>query len=387
MFIPRKIGDAIRSKLITTNKILILYGPRQSGKTTLVESILKDIQLKQLKINADEKKYTDILSSRDLNKLKLLVENYDLLFIDEAQRIPDIGVNLKLLRDHLPGLKIIATGSSSFELANRVKEPLTGRTWTFSLYPIAFDELRRLHSPMELAGRLEEFLVYGMYPEALSIPNQQDRIIYLKELSSSYLYKDIFEISSIRHASRIDDLLRLLAFQIGGQVSIAELAQQLNLSRDTVTSYIDLLEKSFILFRLRGFSRNLRKEVVKMDKIYFYDLGIRNAIIDNFKSLNQRNDIGRLWENFIICERRKFLSGQFLYTNPYFWRTYTGAELDYVEESGEQLSGYEIKWTARKSRPPSSWSESYPHAGYSIINQDTFHNFISSADASPASES
>ena len=300
--------------------------------------------------------------------------------IDEAQRVPDIGLNLKILHDQVPGLKIIATGSSSFELANRVQEPLTGRTRTFHLYPIAFDELRRLSSPIELSGRLDEFLTFGMYPELFSLGNQDKKIEYLIELTTSYLYKDIFELTSIKYARRLDSLLRLLAFQIGSQVSLTELGQQLQMSKDTVSMYIDLLEKAFVIFRLNGFSRNLRKEVCKMDKIFFWDLGIRNAIIDNFKMPENRDDRGKLWENFVISERLKFQSDNHQRTRPFFWRTYTGAELDYVEEEQESLSGYEIKWEKVKNKIPPSWRSAYPNASFAFINKDNFFNFISSPD-------
>jgi len=372
MFIPRALTDTIKERLTVSNKVIILYGPRQSGKTTLVNNILESFQEKIVAINADEKKYIDILSSRDFNKMRLLVEKADILFIDEAQRIPDIGINLKILHDQMPSLKIIATGSSSFELASKIKEPLTGRTHTFILYPISFYELRQIENTADLQSRIEEFLIYGTYPEIFSLPALSEKQQYLRELSSSYLYKDIFELTSIKHSSRLDALLRLLAFQIGSQVSLSELGNYLNMSKDTVASYIDLLEKAFVIFRLSGFSRNLRKEVVKMDKIYFFDLGIRNTIIDNYNSLEFRDDHGKLWENFIISERKKYLSYTMNFRNCYFWRTYTGAELDYVEEGSGKLSGYEIKRSARNKKAPASWLDTYNNATYKEINKMNF---------------
>lgn len=377
MFIPRTLTDIIKERLTISNKVVILYGPRQSGKTTLVNNVLKSVSEKIVAVNADEKKYVDILSSRDFNKMRLLVEKADILFIDEAQRIPEIGINLKILYDRMPSLKIIATGSSSFELASKIKEPLTGRIHTFILYPIAFHELRKIENTADLQNKIEELLIYGMYPEIFSLPTITEKQQYLRELSSSYLFKDIFELTSIKHSSRLDALLRLLAFQIGSQVSLSELGNSLNMSKDTVASYIDLLEKAFVIFRLPGFSRNLRKEVVKMDKIYFYDLGIRNSVIDNYNRLDFRDDHGKLWENFILSERKKYLSYTMNYKNCYFWRTYTGAELDYVEEGSGKLNGFEIKWSAKNKKAPASWLETYKSAKYEEINRTNFIDFIS----------
>ncbi len=377
MYIPRTIEAALEETIRTKRKIIIVYGARQTGKTTLIMHLLKRLPGRQLIINADETPYVEILSSRDFNKMRLLVANHDIVFIDEAQRIPDIGINLKILYERMPELKIIASGSSSFELANRVREPLTGRTKTFHLYPIAVDELRSLFSDFEILQRLDEYLVFGMYPELFSLPNQKEKIDYLRELTTAYLYKDIFEIASIKYARRLDQLLRLLAYQIGSQVSIRELAQQLQMTKETVNAYIDLLEKAFVVFRLGGFSRNLRKEVTKMDKIYFWDVGVRNAVIDNFKLPDFRDDTGRLWENFVISERLKFLSNHGQYARHYFWRTYTGAELDLVEEQNGDLHGFEIKWNPVRKRIPPSWASAYPDATFRVIHRENFLSFVS----------
>lgn len=378
MYIPRTLETIIKKRLFDSNKIIIVYGPRQAGKTTLIKKLLQDLPFRVLYINADEKKYIDYLSSRDRAKLALLVEGYDLLFLDEAQRVPDIGINLKILHDAFPGLKVIATGSSSLELADKTREALTGRTWSFRLYPIAFDELRSIENTAELISRREEFLLYGMYPEVFSWKNHQDKISYLRELTTSYLFKDIFTLTSIKHANKLDDLLRLLAFQVGSLVSFSELGSQLGLSKETVASYIELLEKTFVIFRLRGFSRNLRKEIVKNSKYYFFDLGIRNALIENFKPLRFRNDLGQLWENFIISERIKYLNNHRHFKRAYFWRTYSGTEIDYVEESNGDLMGVEIKWSARDVKSPRSWKKAYPAAEFKLINTENFHDFISS---------
>ncbi len=374
--IPRLLKDQIKERLFSSDKIIVLYGSRQAGKTTLVKELLKELPFKTLSVNADRREFTDVLSSRDLGRLQRLVAGYELLFIDEAQRIPNIGINLKILHDELPKLKIIATGSSSFELANTVREPLTGRTWTYTLYPIAYSELAANHNTFELGLRLEEFLIFGMYPEVFSFSASEEKILYLKELSNAYLYKDILELADIRNSRAIYDLLRLLAYQLGSTVSMNELGSQLGMSKDTVHRYIDLLEKAFVLFRLSGFSRNLRKEVVKMDKIFFFDLGIRNAVIDNFDELPGRADVGQLWENFLAVERLKTMAYYRRFANRYFWRTYTGAELDYVEERGGQLYGFEFKWGKKGAKAPKSWLETYPEASFQGINRDNYHEFL-----------
>ncbi|MBN2554105.1 MAG: ATP-binding protein [Spirochaetales bacterium] len=355
---------------------MVLYGARQTGKTTLVRGLLEKLPFRYLEINAYELRYIDALSSRNLITLKRLVAGYDLVFIDEAQRVPDIGINLKILHDGIPDLKIVATGSSSFELANRVSEPLTGRTWTHILYPVSVAELAQLHNPFEIQQLLDAILVFGSYPEIFSLENDREKEQYLREISVAYLYKDILELAGIRHSQKIRDLLRLIAFQTGSEVSIQELAVQLGMARDTVESYIDLLEKAFVIFRLPGFSKNLRKEVTKMKKIYFQDLGIRNVVIDNLLPLSQRNDAGRLWENFLVVERRKALAYAGMSTNAYFWRTYTGAELDYVEERGGQLNGFEMKFQPGKGRIPRSWYETYPQASGRVINLDNWIDFV-----------
>ncbi len=374
--IARLPEKKIAERLQNSNKIIVLYGSRQVGKTTLVNNLLKNAPYKTLVVNADNREYADVLSSRELGKLKRLVSGYELIFIDEAQRIHDIGINLKILHDQVPGVKIIATGSSSFELANVTKEPLTGRTWTFTLYPVSLAEIQGDSNIFELDNRLEEFLIFGMYPEVFSYKTKHDKILYLKELSASYLYKDILELGDVRNAKAIYDLLRLLAYQIGSTVSLNELGRQLGMSKETVARYIDLLEKAFVLFRLSGYSRNLRKEIVKQDKVYFYDLGVRNAVIDNFNNLPLRNDTGHLWENFILAERIKHNAYQGLFANRYFWRTYTGAELDYVEETGGKLYGHEFKWGKKTAKAPKTWLDVYPEAEFKCINRENYLDFL-----------
>ena len=374
--IPRLLLPEIREKVVHSSKIIIIYGARQVGKTTLVKQIIADLPYKTLSINADELRYINVLSSRNLTQMQLLVAGYELLFIDEAQRIPDVGINLKILHDAMPSLKIIVTGSSSFELSNQTKESLTGRTWTFSLFPIAYSELRQQFNSFELDQQLESLLRFGSYPEVLNLPNEQDKTRYLYELSTAYLYKDVLEISSIKYANKLQQLIRLLAFQVGSEVSLNELGNALQMSKDTVGSYIDLLEKSFVVFRLSGFSRNLRKEVVKMDKIYFYDLGVRNALINNLNPLAFRNDAGQLWENFLVSERLKNNVYQDRFVNRYFWRTYTGAEIDYIEEANGNLAGFEFKFSEKVSKAPKTWQETYPEASFTGINRGNYADFL-----------
>lgn len=374
--IPRNIELQIVNKLHESSKIIVLYGARQVGKTTLIKSLLKTHFKNVLEVNADQKKYQDVLSSTDLNQLKRLVTGYDLLFIDEAQRIPNIGLNLKIIHDNIPELKIIATGSSSFELANKISEPLTGRTWTYTLYPISILEWRELKNPFEIDERLSEYLCYGMYPEVFSYENEQDKMDYLKELINSFLYKDLLELSQIKNSGKIYDLLRLLAYQIGSPVSYSELGKKIGLSTDTVISYIDLLEKVFVIYRMPGFSKNLRKEITKNKKIYFFDVGVRNAIIEDFTMPDKRPDIGHIWENFIISERIKRNGYQRAHLNSFFWRTYTGAELDYVEQGSGKLSGFEIKWGDKVAKAPKSWLENYSEADFSTINIKNYQDFV-----------
>jgi hypothetical protein len=350
--IPRLLQSRITEQLQVGSKIVILYGARQVGKTTLVRRVLDDLPYRCLAINADELRYTDVLSSRDLRRLRGLVEGYELLFIDEAQRIPEIGLNLKLLVDHLPHLRIVVTGSSSFDLASKIQEPLTGRAWVHRLYPIAMSELARLHNPFELDDMLEERLVYGSYPEIFALAGDVQRREYLHNLAASYLYRDVLEIGGVRHSSKLRNLVRLLAFQIGREVSLTELGSQLQMSKETVATYIDRLEQSFVLFRLGGFSRNLRKEVSKQDKIYFWDLGVRNVAIDNLKPLTERDDVGALWENFVLAERLKWLHYHQALASLYFWRTYTGAEIDIVEEREGGIYADQCKTPLPKAPKP-----------------------------------
>jgi uncharacterized protein len=374
--IERSIAQRLKTDLEGTNKIVIVYGPRQVGKTTLVRAVLNQLPYKSLEINADQLQYNEVFASRDLAKMQSVIGQHALLFIDEAQNIADIGINLKILHDSLPALRIVVTGSSSFELANRLQEPLTGRTWTHSLYPIAVQELAIAQTPFEVTNQLESYLRFGMYPDVLNAPDEVTKIRQLRELTSAYLYKDVLQLSSIRHSDKLIRLLKLLAFQAGSPVSLHELGKSLEMSHETVNNYIDLLEKGFILFRLSAYSRNLRKEVTKMNKIYFYDTGIRNSLIENFAPIDLRHDIGALWENFLVTERRKKMAYQQLFGQSYYWRTYSGAELDYVEERDGHLLGFEFKWKNTKTKAPASWSETYVGATFEVVHRENWLPFV-----------
>jgi len=376
MQIKRHITKDLIEKIKSSNKGIVLYGARQVGKTTLVNEIINNLHLKTLMVDGDQSKYMDIFSSRNLEKIKSLVSGFDLLFIDEAQRIPEIGINLKIIFDNIPTLKVIVTGSSSLDLASQIREPLTGRVWTYHLYPISLLELSKTHNRFQLSSQLDDLLVYGSYPELFSFQTLKEKEEYLVNLADAYLYKDLLAFEGLKNSIKIRDLLKLLAFQVGSQVSLSELGRSLSMSKETVAKYIDFLEKSSVLMRLKGFSRNLRKEIVKMDKIYFIDLGIRNILIGNTKPLTDRNDIGQLWENFLIVERTK--SNAYLGKNvsQYFWRTYTGAELDYIEERDGTLKGFEFKYGEKIRSVPNGWIGAYPEARYQCINASSYLDFL-----------
>ncbi|MFZ2636695.1 MAG: ATP-binding protein [Rectinemataceae bacterium] len=367
---------AVREWLDSPVRILILYGPRQAGKTTLIQAALSGYAGKVVSLNADEYPVREALSQGDLAKLSALVQGRDLLFIDEAQRVPDIGLNLKILHDGIPKLRIIATGSSSFELAQKTGEPLTGRTRSMTLLPLGVAEWASTLTPFELSRKREEFIVYGMYPGLIGFPDSAEKADALAELANNYLYKDILSLGGIRHEKKIRDLVRLLAFQTGNEVSFTELGTALGMSKDTVIRYVDLLEKAFILFRSQGYSANLRNEITKKDKIYFYDTGLRNAVIDNFKPLAQRDDGGRLWENFLVAERRKLHFHTRTRVDSRFWRTHAGSKIDLIEESSGGLGAWEIKSGQKSARIPPAWAAAYPEAPFHVINEANWLAFL-----------
>ncbi len=374
--INRDIINTIKKRIQNSNRIVIIYGARQLGKTTLALQIIKDLKLKTLHINADLSKHHDILSSRDLKKLQDLTEGYDMLFIDEAQRIKDLGVNLKIIHDELPDLKLLVTGSSSFDIAYQISDSLAGRKWVYTMYPLSMHELRATMNPYEIRESLDDFMNYGLYPEVYTTKTKADKIEMLEEIVSSYLYKDVLELSRIRNSIKIHQLLELLAYRIGSQISINKLSQELEMSRDAVIHYLDLLEKSFVIFKLQGYSKNLSKEVRKKDKYYFYDLGIRNMLIEDFRPMEKRQDIGAIWENFVIAERIKYMRYQGDRSKFHFWRVYTGGEIDLVEVLGKQINALEIKYSKKTTKPPKTWTDTYPQANYATINRDNFLDFV-----------
>lgn len=363
---------------ITPGKVLVLYGPRQVGKTTLVMDLLASISLRSVFVNADELLYREALASQSRQRLGEVLGDAELLVIDEAQRVPDIGLNLKILVDSFPQAAILATGSASFDLANKISEPLTGRKITFTLYPVAYGEIQQTLGILEARAQLERWLVWGGYPAIITTGNPVIRQRLLGELVGSYLYRDILDFSGIRRADKISDLLRLLAFQIGQEVSIAELAASLALNRQTVEQYLDLLEKVFVIFKVGGFSRNLRKEVTKNSRYYFYDNGVRNSLIQNFNNLPLRNDVGQLWENYLMVERRKANQTAGRLVNAYFWRTYDQKEIDCIEEYGGQLYGYEFKWQRGEIRRSTraEFLQAYPNSQLLAVNQENFESFL-----------
>lgn len=374
--IPRILTDIIVQDIAEGGSIIVLYGARQVGKTTLISTLLKERGIRHLALTADDIRTSEVFSSRDLHKLEMLVEGYPLVFLDEAQRIADVGVSLKLLHDAHPEIALVITGSSSLEMASKTSESLAGRARTREMYPLALSELAIGRNRYELDAMLEDLLVYGAYPEVVSKSNARSKQEYLHDLCSAYLYRDIVELLPLRHGNKLRDLLKLLAFQVGSQVSLSELGSILGLSKETVGNYIDLLEKSFVIFRVGGFSRNLRKEMTKMNKIYFYDCGVRNSIIGNHNQLKDRDDVGRLWENFLMVERRKQLEYSRQRRDFWFWRTSSGAELDLIEEGDGLLTAYEFKWQKTAKGPPPSWMQAYPQSAWQCINRDNYLSWL-----------
>ncbi|MEE4195215.1 MAG: ATP-binding protein [Anaerolineae bacterium] len=365
-------------RFLLPGKVLVLYGPRQVGKTTLVQDFLNQVELRSRFVNAETFNNREALSSQSVQKLKALLGDAELLVIDEAQKVPNIGINLKLLVDTFPDVKVIATGSASFDLANKLSEPLTGRKFTFTLYPVSYRELCESMPPIDVRGELERWIIWGGYPAITTTDDLVLRETMMNELVSSYLYRDILEMEGIRHSDKIIDLLRLLAYQIGQEVSIAELGTNLSMNRRTVMRYLELLEKSFVIYRVGGFSRNLRKEIIKNARYFFYDNGVRNSLIQNFNPLRYRDDVGMLWENYLMTERRKTNQAQHRSVNAYFWRTYDQKEVDLIEEYGGVLHGYEFKWRngAIKEATRREFTETYPNSELHVINQENFESFI-----------
>ncbi len=373
MYIPRTIEPLIENHLFK-GKIILISGARQVGKTTLVKKLARKAADTYLYLNCDESDIKQRLDSATTStQLKMVIGNYKLVLIDEAQRIKDIGLKLKLLVDTFPGQQIIATGSSSLDLANKTQEALTGRNYEFLLYPLSLPELRQELGELEIARQLETFLIYGLYPDVYRQPTLPEKMETIKTLTQNYLYKDIVTISEQKKSETLTKLLQALALQIGNEVSYNELANLVGVSKQLIAKYIELLEKVYIIFKLPPFSRNLRKELSKNRKIYFYDTGIRNAIINQFNSLSLRDDAGRLWENFVIAQRMKKDLSIGTTINRYFWRTYDQQEIDLIEEQKGVLHAFEIKWTSDKVKIPISWKNAYPQALWQVINRENIN--------------
>ena len=375
MLIKREIQGKIEKDL-WKEKIIIVYGARQVGKTTLVNQILKNYSEEAEYYNCEESDVAEGLSAGTSTALKNFFGEKKLIILDEAQKIRDIGVKLKLLIDNYPEMQIIATGSSSFELANIINEPLTGRFYSYQLYPFSLFELKQIYSEMEINRLLERFLRIGLYPEITKLGEQEARK-QISLIANNYLFKDIFTFQEVRNPEVLTKLTQMLALQLGNEVSLEELANSLGVSIETVERYIILLERAFVIFRLPAFSRNLRTEIKKNRKIYFYDCGIRNALIRNFNSLDLRSDVGALWENFCITERMKANQRKNLSPNQYFWRTYSQKEIDYLEEGDGKLSAFEFKWNRKKMKVPKEFLDAYDNAEFKIISRDNYLEFLS----------
>jgi predicted AAA+ superfamily ATPase len=363
-------------KLLQKRKVFVLTGPRRVGKTELIKKLISVTNGKVFSGTGDNLDLREVLSSQRLQRINSVLGSYDLIFIDEAQRIPEIGYSIKMLIDSSPHKIIVLTGSSSFELAGQLGEPLTGRQKQKTLFPLSVVELNEQLGGMQVLEMLEELLIFGSYPEVLNQQSKVDKTAYLHSLRDAYLMKDIFELEVLKHPGKLLDLLKLLAFQIGHEVSMNELANSLGLAKQSVERYISLLEKAFVLKRLGGFSRNLRNEITKSSRYYFWDNGIRNTIINNFNPITNRNDTGMLWENFMVMERLKKQEYQRMFSNNYFWRTYDQKEIDLIEDRSGKLYAFEFKFGNKKAKAPKQWQNAYPDSEFSLVNPEIFLEFL-----------
>ena len=374
MIISRELEQLITTRLYQ-RKAIVIVGPRQVGKTTLLHQLSQNCEKKILFLNCDEPDVRKKLDLPTSTQLKAFIGDAEFILMDEAQRIKDIGITLKLLIDNFQDKQVIVTGSSALELSNSVNESLTGRKFEYKMFPFSYNELVKANGSVDEGRLLEHRMIYGMYPDVVN--NQGNEKEILTNIVSSYLYKDIFEFQDIRKPEIIEKLLQAIALQIGSEVSFNELAQLLGIDTATVQRYIDLLEKSYILFHLRSFSRNIRNELKKSRKIYFYDNGIRNALISNYNSLAIRNDTGALWENYLISERFKRNNYSLNYANFYFWRTTQQQEIDYIEERDGLLHCYEFKWnSAKKATLTKTFSSNYPNSVFTLVHPDNYTDFI-----------
>ncbi len=372
------IERIIRNELINTlfkGKAILLFGARQVGKTTLLEQLVEGRMENTLQISGDEPDIRTLFQSITSTQLKNYIGQNTLFIIDEAQRITNIGLTLKLITDKLKGVQVIATGSSAFEMANKMNEPLTGRKFEFSLFPLSFKELVNEHGLLEEKRQLEQRLIYGSYPEIITATHNKEQLLNL--IADSYLYKDLLMLENIKRPKLLEKLLKALALQVGNEVSFNELAQLVGADKGTVEKYIQLFEQTFIVFQLPSYSRNVRNELKKSRKIYFYDNGIRNAVIGNYNPVAKRTDIGALWENYLMAERLKKNTYMGKRTSSYFWRTTQQQELDLVEETTNALLAFEFKWgTKAKAKIPKTFTRAYPNATTQLINPDNYEEFL-----------
>lgn len=374
--IKRRLQENITARLFK-GKVIIVLGARQVGKTTLIENILSEQDYPIIELNGDEADVRELLGSTTSTRLRAIVGKNKIVFIDEAQRISNIGLTLKLFADKVPDVQVIATGSSSFELTAKINEPLTGRKYQFQLFPLSYLEMVDHHGLLTENRLLEHRLIFGYYPEIVTHPGEERELLQL--LSDSFLYKDLLLLEDVTKPILFEKLLKALALQLGSEVSFNELSRLTGANHQTVEKYIILLEKAFVIFRLPAFARNVRNEIRKGKKFYFYDNGIRNAIIKNFQFPSQRTDIGPLWENFLISERIKALSPYNRNVDSYFWRTTQQQEIDYIEESSQSIVAWEFKWNKRKkARIPKTFTRAYPEARCSVVTPDNFMEFLSS---------
>lgn len=367
----RYLSDLIR-KRIGSGKAIIVIGPRQVGKTTLIESILKNEHY--LLLNGDDPKTRTILTDANTEEIRAILGKYKFVFIDEAQRIEGIGLTMKIITDRFKEVQLFASGSSSFDLTNKINEPLTGRKWEYQLFPISWEEYENRHNYLYAEQQLENRLLYGFYPDVLN--NSGDEISILRNLVNSYLYRDILSYSNIQKPEILDKLVQALALQVGSEVNYSELAQIVNVDKNTIIKYIDILQKGYVVFKLGSFSKNVRNEIKTNNKIYFYDNGIRNMVIGNFNPINLRTDKGALWENFLVSERMKQNEYKQSLARSYFWRTKQQQEVDFVEDNGGKITGFEFKWINKKNaKLPKTFTETY-NAESKIIDKNNFREFI-----------
>lgn len=371
----RELQSVIKEKCFRHKAILIL-GARQVGKTTLLKQFMKEQIDEVIYLNCDEPLTVSMLANRNLSQLQMLIGRAKIVVIDEAQKVDNIGLTLKMMVDNFPDVQVIATGSSAFELRNRLNEPLTGRKYEYQLYPISTKELFKTAGYVEVNRQLESRLIYGSYPDIMTHGSEAHEL--LNSLTDSYLYKDILTSDNLRKPELLNKLVRALAFQVGSEVSYNELAQTIGSDSKTVERYIELLEKSFIIFRLHGLSHNLRNELKKAKKIYFYDNGVRNAVIQQFAPLDMRNDVGALWENFFIAERIKFNHYRQHYCNIYFWRTKSQQEIDYIEENNGTFDVFEMKWNPKNANVfiPASFLKAYSVTNTTVVTPENYLDYL-----------